>query len=333
MSSKDIWVLIEQDGSLLRSTKEILSEGRRLADKNGGRLCAILPGHGVDNLVADIAGLGTDTIFLIDNPVLATYKTEAYISVFTGLIKRYMPRAVFFGATLLARDLAPRLAAIIGANLMTDCHLVAAGENDTLVLAKPAFNGQIWVTSGISPGKTVLVTLSPGIFEISAVKRDPEVIHIDDIAIPDPVLKHEGVLKADPASIDISEAPVIAAGGRGLGKEGFAQLQQIAGLIGATIGGTRVAVDNGWVEYERQIGQTGKTVNPRFFISLGASGAMHYTAGFQDAEFILAVDKNPRAAIFDVADMGAVADINELLPVLLDSLKQISMENKMGSGL
>jgi len=328
METKDIWVFIEQDGSLLRSTREVLSESRRLADKTGFRLSAVLLGHGVDSMVNDVANLGADRVIIIDNHALAVYNAEIYSGILSELIKRHFPRALFFGATPTARELVPHLAVVLNTNLATDCHLVNAGENDTLLLAKPSFGGQVWVNLSLPPFNTALVTFSPGIFEITAVKRQPEIIRVDDIAIPASSLKHEGILKADPASVDISEAQVIAAGGRGLGKEGFAQLQLIARIIGAAIGGTRVAVDNGWIEFERQIGQTGKTVNPRFFISLGASGAMHFTAGFKDAEFIMAIDKNPRAAIFDAADMGAVADLNELLPALLNSLNNMNQESK-----
>jgi len=328
METKDIWVFIEQDGSLLRSTREVLSESRRLVDKTGFRLSAVLPGHGVDSVVNDVADLGADRVIIIDNHALAVYNAEIYSGILSELIKRHVPRALFFGATPTARELVPHLAAVLNTNLATDCHLVNTGENDALLLAKPSFGGQVWVNLSLPPFNTALVTFSPGIFEIAAVKRQPEIIRVDDIAIPASSLKHEGILKADPASVDISEAQVIAAGGRGLGKEGFTQLQQIARIIGATIGGTRVAVDNGWIKFERQIGQTGKMVNPRFFISLGASGAIHFTAGFKDAEFIMAIDKNPRAAIFDAADMGAVADLNELLPALLNSLNNIKQESK-----
>lgn len=322
MENKDIWVFIEQNGSLARVTREVLSEGRRLADKLGGKLSALLPGHRVDGLISEIANLGADTVYLIDNPKLSRYDTLVYCGVITQLIRQYSPKALLFGASLISRDLAPRLAALLKATLVTNCVLVETGENEELKLSKSAYSGKVWVTLHVSKEKMAIITVFPGIAEISKCKKEPSVLRLDNIMLPVTGVHHENIIRAGPEMVDVTEAQVVIAGGRGAGQEGFTSLKRIASILGASAGGTRVAVDNGWVPYERQIGQTGKTVSPYLFISVGASGAMHFTAGFKDSEFVIAIDKNPRAAIFDIADVGIVADLKELLPSLLSALSK-----------
>lgn len=321
MENKDVWVYIEQNGSLTRTTREVLSEGRRLADKAGYKLVAVLTGYKVDGLIKDIAEFGADSVLLIENPALANFSTITCCDVLAELIKRYLPVAVFFGATLTSHDLVPRLASLTKATLLTDCEQVEIEENGELKLSKPAYGGQVWLTLNISPERLALVTISAGVSEINTHSKEPQITHINDIQIAAATaVCHEGILKANPETVDVTEARVVISGGRGLGKNGFVNLKKIANMIGASYGGTRVAVDNNWIPYTRQIGQTGKTISPEVFISLGASGAIHYAAGFKDSEFILAVDKNPRAAIFEIADVGAVADLNELLPILLNMI-------------
>jgi electron transfer flavoprotein alpha subunit len=163
--------------------------------------------------------------------------------------------------------------------------------------------------------------LTPGATEIREAARKPQVAVWESSSVAEPIVARIGVLEADPETVGLSEAQVIVAAGRGMGsREGFSMVQELAGALRASVGGTRVAVDQGWIPFERQIGQTGKSVVPRFFMSLGTSGAVQYTQGFRDAEYVLAVDKNPQSAIFEVADVGVVADVELLLPVLIDML-------------
>ena len=323
MKPGGIWVFAEQrDRKLLKVTREVLSEGRRLADRCNGELIAVLLGYRSDGLVEEVGRHGADKVLLIDNPSLERYSTLPFCGVLAPLIQRHEPIAVIFGATSTANDLAPRLAARIKAGLVTNCNLVEITDDGTLEVTKPAYGGKISAIVSFSLNRLQLITISSGVMEIATAARKPEVVNIETGKVDDPIVKHLGLLKAEPESVDLSEAELIVAGGRGLGsQEGFRMLGELAKLLRASLGGTRVAVDNGWIPYERQIGQTGKTVSPRFFMTLGTSGAIQYTMGFKDSEFIMALDTNPRAIIFEVADIGVVADVQRVLPQLITLLK------------
>lgn len=322
MKLEGVWVFVEQrKGKLLKVTREALSEGRRLADQQKGEVVAVLLGYHLDELIEDTSKHGADKLLLVEDSVLEKYSTLPYCSVLSHLVQKHKPVAVLFGATSTVNDLAPRLAARMRAGLVTNCNLVETAEDGLLEVTKPAYGSAISVTLRFSSNRLQLVTLSPGAGEIITDARKPQVIRIKPEEISNSIVQNIGLLKADPEVIDLSEADLIVAGGRGLGKEGFYKLREFSKIIGASIGGTRIAVDNGWIPFSKQIGQTGKTVSSRFFMTLGTSGAIQYTMGFKDSEFIIAVDKNPRAPVFDAADIGVVADVHQVLPALIELLK------------
>ena len=323
-SNQEIWVYTEhKNGQLLKISREVLSEGRRLADRTGKELVAVSVGYRLEKLSKDIGKYGADRILLIENPTLQNYSSLPYSNVLAQLIQRRQPSAVLFGATLEANDLASHLAARIKAGLVTNCNLLEVAENGRLEATKPAYEGKVSITFRFPLSKLQLVTISPGASEISTATKKPRIKRVDVEQIDDSIVQYVGFLKGDPETVDLSETERIVAGGRGLGSPGgFKLLGELAKLLGASVGGTRVAIDSEWLPFERQIGQTGKTVSPGFFMTLGTSGAIHYTMGFKEAEFIMAIDQNPKAPIFEVADIGVVADVRELLPVLLNLLKR-----------
>ncbi len=319
-----IWVFAEQDnGNLPRVTKEVISEGRRLADRLKCQLTAALMGYHTGKLVEDLGKFGADKVILIDSPSLENYDVIPYCSVMAPLVQQHQPVSVLFGATLTGNDLASRLAARIKGGLVTNCNLLEIAEDGAMLAIRHAYGGKVSVTFQYASNRAQLATLSPGAVEISLAVRQPQVITIDNIEISPAIVERIEVLKGAPENIGLSEAEVIVAGGRGMGNQDrFNQLGELARLLGASVGGTRIAVDNGWLPFERQVGQTGKMVSPRFFMTLGTSGAIQYTNGFKDAEFILAIDKNSRAVIFEIADVGVVGDIQQILPAVFTILKK-----------
>jgi len=329
MKPEGIWVYAEQkDGKLLKIAREVLSEGRRLADRMNNELVAVLLGHHLEKLAQDIGKHGADRILIIENPALENYSSLSYCGVLAQLIQQHQPLVVLFGATLQANDLASRLAARIKAGLVTDCNFLEVGGDGALEAPKPAYGGKVSVTFRFSSDRLQMVTISPGATEISTAAKKPKIIKIDALEVSQSPIQNIGFLKGDPETVDLSEAEKIVAGGRGLGSpEGFELLIELAKFLGASVGGTRVAVDNEWLPFERQIGQTGKIVSPQFLMTLGTSGSIHYTMGFKEAEFIMAIDQNPKAAIFEVADIGVVADVWQLLPALTSLLKSSYQSN------
>ncbi len=323
MEPYKIWAFPEhKDNKLLKVSTEILSEGRRLADKCNGELAAVLLGSHLNGLVDDVGKHGANKVFLVEHPTLERYNTLPYCGIITSLIQKHEPMAILFGATALAHDLAPRLAARIKTGLVTNCNRVEITEDGTLEVTKPAYGGKISATLRFTSNKKQLVTISPGAVEVTLNSRQPQVINIKTEKMDESLTEDIGLLKADAESLDLSEAELIVSGGRGLGnQDGFRLMAELARLLKASVGGTRVAVDNGWIPFEKQVGQTGKIVNPRLFITLGTSGAIQYTMGFKDSESIIAVDINPRSPIFQVADVGIVADVHQLIPALIALLK------------
>jgi electron transfer flavoprotein alpha subunit len=244
------------------------------------------------------------------------------------MFQHYEPSIVIMSTNSTTRDMAARLAARLKTGLVTDCNLLEFSEKGEFEVTRPAYGGKVSATIRFSSNVLKLVLVPPGVIEINkkTIVKPVEVIAAETGKIEIPNTKHVGLSKASPETIDITESEIIVSGGRGLAtNEGFVQLKEFAKMLDASVGGTRLAVDNGWVLFENQIGQTGKTVNPKLFITLGTSGAIHHTAGVKDSEFIMAVDKNPKAPIFDIADVGIVCDLQKLLPILNNLLKKYKL--------
>jgi electron transfer flavoprotein alpha subunit len=318
-----VWVFCEHEaGNLTRVSREVLSEGRRLADAQDYGLVAVVAGHDISAIGSQAGRFGADRVLLIDHSLLEWYSVLPYCTALASAVRQYQPYLLVFGGTPVGNDLAARLAARLGRGLVCDCNLVEGEPGAGLLVSKPTYGGKASTSYRFAAAPPFLITLSPGAAEIKEAARDPRVVAWEPPAIDEPTTRRLGTLQADPETVSLSEAQVIVSGGRGIGSgENFGMVQELGRLLRGSVGGTRVAFDQGWIPFERQIGQTGKSVAPRFLMSLGTSGAIQYTQGLRDAEYVLAVDRNPRSAIFDVADVGVVADLPTLLPLLIDRLK------------
>jgi len=325
---KDVWVFAEQrGGELMEVAVELMGEGRKLAQEIGCELNAVLLGDDVRNLSDELFAFGADKVFLSENENLKQYTTDGYTKVLSQMIEEYKPEIVLFGATHIGRDLAPRVAARVDTGLTADCtKLEIEPEEKSLMQTRPAFGGNIMATIICPKHRPQMATVRPGVMEkaLKADKReDQELIEYkNDVTAEDIRIKILDVVKAGKASVNLTDSEIIVSGGRGLDKkEGFALLEKLAEKLGGVVGASRAAVDAEWIDHDHQVGQTGKTVRPELYIACGISGAIQHIAGMQNAKTIVAINKNPDAPIFKVADIGIVGDVYEVLPKLIEALE------------
>ena len=322
-----VWVFAEQrNGELQKVSLEILGEGRRLADELGVNLTAVLLGNNVACL-ADILGEhGADEVLVAEHEELENYTTDAYTKVICDLANERKPGILFIGATFVGRDLGPRVAARLSTGLTADCtSLEVDVTNGDLLATRPAFGGNLMATIACPNHRPQMATVRPGVFsKITEKKENFNVenvtVNLDASDIRTTVLE---VVKANKDIVDIGEAKVIVAGGRGVGsKENFAMLQELATTLGGVVGASRGAVDKGWIERDYQVGQTGKTVRPTIYVACGISGAIQHVAGMQESDMIIAINKDEAAPIMKVADYAIVGDINKVIPEMISKLKE-----------
>lgn len=323
---KQVLAVIEQkNGELRKSSFELLGAGRQLADQLGAQFSAVLAGQNIKGLVDEVASYGVDKIFVADDEKLAQYTTEAYTDVIGKVVAKEQPSYVILSHTGAGKDLAPRLAQRLGAGLASDCTGVEV-EGDSLVLTKPMYAGKAIATVA-GEGETYLVTFRPNALGTVAAagSKNPEVV---DVAVEiDPnalrvIIKE--IIEKSTGRPGLTEAEIIISGGRGMkGPENFAMIEEIADLLGAAVGASRAAVDAGWRDHGDQVGQTGKTVGPILYIAVGISGAIQHMAGMGSSKVIVAINKDPEANIFKVADFGIVGDLFDVLPVLKEELKKV----------
>lgn len=325
---KGVWVFAEQrEGELQKVSLELLGEGRRVADKLGVKLTALLLGNNVSNLAEKLAAHGADEVLVAEDKNLEHYTTDAYTKVICDLATERKPGILFVGATFIGRDLGPRIAARLSTGLTADCTSIDVEvENGDLLATRPAFGGNLMATIACPDHRPQMATVRPGVFE--AVNTDPSNCKIEkvnvNLADSDVRTKVIETVKTAKDIIDISEAKIIVAGGRGVGsKENFAMLQELADVLGGVVAGSRAAVEKGWIENAYQVGQTGKTVKPTIYIACGISGAIQHVAGMQDSEVIIAINKDETAPIMNVADYGIVGDVKKVLPELIAQAKAI----------
>jgi len=325
-SYRGVWVFAEtKDGEFSRVAYELLSEGRKLADARQSELGAVCLGHdigAVDSLIA----CGADRVCIVDSPALADFPEDLCARKLAEVILENKPEIVLAGATALGRSFIPRVAAILGTGLTADCTgLDIDPETGLLMQTRPTFGGNLMATI-ICPGKRPqMSTVRPRVFKPDAPDqtRKGEVIRLD--------FNSEGVTSRTKLlsfvddlteTVKLEDADVIVAGGRGLEKpENFAMLEELAGVLGAAVGSSRPPVDEGWIPYPRQVGQTGKTVCPKLYIACGISGAVQHLAGMQTADVIVAINDDPAAPIFEVATYGIIGDLFKVVPMLIERLK------------
>lgn len=322
-----VWVFAEQrNGELQKVSLEILGEGRRLADELGVNLTAVLLGNNVACL-ADILGEhGADEVIVAEHEDLENYTTDGYTKVLCDLANERKPGILFIGATFIGRDLGPRVAARLSTGLTADCtSLEVDVTNGDLLATRPAFGGNLMATIACPNHRPQMATVRPGVFSKLTKKKDNYIIekvnvNLEASDIRTIVLE---MVKANKDIVDIGEAKVIVAGGRGVGsKENFELLQELAAALGGVVGASRGAVDKGWVERDYQVGQTGKTVRPTIYIACGISGAIQHVAGMQESDMIIAINKDESAPIMNVADYAIVGDLNKVIPEMINKLQE-----------
>ena len=324
---KGVWVYAEQrDGQLMDVAAELLGEGRRLAEEVGCELSAVLLGDDVRELSDELFAYGADKVYLSEGENLKQYTTDGYTKVLSKMVEEYKPEIVLFGATHIGRDLAPRVAARVDTGLTADCtKLEIDPEEKGLMQTRPAFGGNIMATIICPKHRPQMATVRPGVMakaEKQNKREDQQLIEYkNDVTAEDIRVKILDVVKAGKASVNLVDSHVIVSGGRGLEKpEGFDLLYQLADKLGGVVGASRAAVESEWIDHDHQVGQTGKTVRPELYIACGISGAIQHIAGMQSAQTIVAINKNPDAPIFKVADIGIVGDVYEVLPKLIEAL-------------
>jgi len=325
--AKGIFIIVEQRNLEIRKVSlELLGEGRKIADAAGEPLVAVILGQGIDGLAATVTAGGADKVILIDDAKLADYTTGAYTSVLNKLIAKEQPQAVLMGNTAIGKDLAPRLAQRLGVGLASDCTGMEADASNFLIFKRPIYAGKAFehVSSTVRP---VMATIRPNTFKAADpdASRKAEIVKetVDiDAADLRAVLKEVAI--AASKRPDLTEANIIVSGGRGMGgPENYVILEALADVVGAAVGASRAAVDAGWKEHKFQVGQTGKTVAPTLYIACGISGAIQHLAGMGSSKFIVAINKDPEANIFNVADYGIVGDLFEVVPVLTEEFKKL----------
>lgn len=325
--AQGIWVVAEQrDGELRKVSFELVSEARRLADTLGQPVTAVLLGSQIKEKASMLAKYGADRVLVADDDRLAIYTTDAYASVIAQLAKAQEPAVMLLGATVQGKDLSGRLAAKLDVGMAQDC-VTFSLENNNLVAKRPIYAGKAYATVTFEDSFPQMATTRPNVFPLNEPdeSRSAEVIdaefNLDDSQIKTKILEFS---QEAGAKVDLTEAERIVSGGRGMkGPENYKILEELADLIGATVGASRSAVDAGWRPHSDQVGQTGKVVSPNLYIACGISGAIQHLAGMGTSKYIVAINKDPDAPIFQKADYGVVGDLFEVVPALTEEIKKI----------
>ncbi len=326
---KGVWVVAEQNKGVLQSvTYELLGKGKELADKLEAELCAVLLGSNTEQMANKLIHRGAKKVYTVDSPKLGHYQNEPYSKVLIELINEYKPEIVLCGATSTGRSLISRVAVKIDAGLTADCTGLDIDQEKRLLLqTRPAFGGNIMATIICPNHRPQMATVRHKVMKEADVdtSRKGEIINKsyneDILSSRTKVIK---VVEEEGQTVNLSEADIIVSGGRGLGKpESFKVLHELADAIGGAVGASRAAVDADWIAYSHQVGQTGKTVCPKIYIACGISGQIQHLAGMSSSDIIIAINKDPDAPIFKVANYGIVGDLFEIIPKLTKKLQSI----------
>ena len=337
---KGVYVFAQQvDNELSGIAFELLGKAKELAADLSTDVTAVLIGSGVKGLADQLAEYGADKVIVVDDPELKDYRTEPYAHALSSVINEYKPEIVLVGATAIGRDLGPRVSARVATGLTADCTVLEIGDfpinpipnqeqkHNQLLMTRPAFGGNTIATIACPDNRPQMATVRPGVMQkiepVAGAKA--EVIEYNPGFTPDnKYVEILEIVKEVSDVVDIMDAKILVSGGRGMGsKENFQMLQDLADVIGGTVSCSRAVVDNGWMPKEMQVGQTGKTVRPNVYFAIGISGAIQHTAGMEESDIIVAINKDDTAPIFDVADYGIVGDLNKIVPKLTEALKTV----------
>jgi electron transfer flavoprotein alpha subunit len=330
---KGVFVFAEQrDRKVQKVALELIGKGKELAKDLGTTVTAVLLGKDMQDEAKRLCYAGADNVIYVNDDLLDIYMTEPYVYTMNKIIADKKPEIVLYGATAIGRDMAPRVSARVHTGLTADCTGLAVEPDDAepeklnLMMTRPAFGGNIMATIACPNHRPQMATVRPGVMQAAKYsEQNPVNIEEYKIEIPKECRNVEvlDVTKIIQQRMNIEDAKVLVSGGRGMhGPENYPMLEELAGLLGGTISASRAAVDAGWVPKDRQVGQTGKTVRPNLYIACGISGAIQHLAGMEESDFIIAINKDETAPIFDVADVGIVGDIFKVVPLLIDELKK-----------
>lgn len=337
---KGVFVFAQQvDGVINNVALELTSEATKLAAALNTEVTAVLLGKDVKGLADELAAYGADKVLVVDDPALETYTTEPYAHAMDEIIKQYKPDIVLYGATAIGRDLAPRVSARVSTGLTADCTVLEIGEFKNAVgnvnkgyegqmflnATRPAFGGNLMATIVCPDNKPQMATVRPGVMQKiepkEGAKANVEEVKVD-FTKNNKYVEVLDVVKAVKDKVDISEAKILVSGGRGVGSaENFKLLEDLAEAIGGEVSASRACVDAGWVPKDIQVGQTGKTVRPQVYFAIGISGAIQHAAGMEESDIIIAINKDESAPIFSIADYGVVGDLNKIVPLLTEAIK------------
>ncbi len=328
---KGVWIIAENYNKKIHNVSlQLLSKGRELADILKVNLSFVLLGASFDDKLEELSLYGMDEIIYIKSPILKDYYSDLYTKVITELVLENKPEIILIGATPTGRDFAPRVAKRLNAGLTADCTgLEVDLETGNLLQTRPTYGGTIMATIRTPSSRPQMATVRAGIFKMpEKTNKKPIIRKIDyQFEEKDSVSKIVKVINKTKNTVNLENAKFIVAGGRGVGsREKFRIIEELAEVLDAELGGSRITVELNWLEPDRQIGQTGKTVTPKLYIACGISGAIQHIVGMQNSEIIVAINKDPNAPIFNWAHYGIVGDLHEIIPVLIDEIKKIKIE-------
>jgi electron transfer flavoprotein alpha subunit len=314
-----------RDGEIRKITYEMISEGRRLADSLGQELTVLLLGSNVKDKAAEFGNYGADKVLVADDPRLEPYTTDAYASVISQVVKENDPAVLLIGASAQGKDLAARVSASLDVGMAQDCTVLAV-EDGNLVATRPIYAGKAYAKIVFENSWPQLATARPNVMPINEADASKSAEVVDaSFSLDDGNLKTKvvDVQKDESGKVDLTEADKIVSGGRGMkGPENYNILEDLASVIGASVGASRSAVDAGWRPHSDQVGQTGKVVSPTLYVAAGISGAIQHLAGMSTSKVIVAINKDPDAPIFQKADYGVVADLFDVVPALTEEVKK-----------
>jgi len=334
--AKGVWVFVEQRHGAVRAVSwELLGKGRDLAGTLSEQLSAVILGSGTRGLADEAFAFGADNVYSVDHPVLAEYRTQPYAESIVALARKYFPAVLLVGATALGRDLASAVATKLETGLTADCtELSIDREKRLLEQTRPAFGGNIMATIVCENARPQMASVRPGVFPVPPFlpgrkgRLVSEACPTDEARVATKVLETSLIEKS---GVDIGAADIVVSGGRGMeSREHFGMLADLAELLGGVVAGSRSAVDAGWIEYERQVGQTGRIVRPKLYIACAISGAIQHLVGMQSAEYVIAINRDAAAPIFERADLAVVGDVFEIIPGLIAALGQKKAETRGG---
>ena len=330
---KGVWVIAEHYKKIVHKVAfQLLGKGRELANLLDSKLTFVILGCNFDEHIEDFSEYGMDEIIYIKSPLLKDYYSDLYVKVISELVKEHKPEIILIGATPTGRDFAPRVAKRLHAGLTADCTgLDINPDTKNLLQTRPTFGGNIMATIRTPFSRPQMATVRPGIFKAPIkIKKEVLVKVIDyNFTEEDSVSKIIKVINTSKTPVNLEDAKIIVAGGRGVGsKENFKLIEDLANVLGAELGGSRITIELNWLTPDRQIGQTGVTVSPKLYIACGISGAIQHIVGMENSHTIVAINKDPDAPIFNFAHYGIIGNLHEIIPILIEELKSMKLNKE-----